>query len=112
MSPGQVAYELWRGTAAVPTAHKPWHLLEPGARERWNRIAAKAIEIAKPHPLAEEQARIIADLSLLVMRMARRLSITTPGEVNVAGNKNMAKFAGDFLRRMDLTSPLRGDRHV
>lgn len=57
---------------------------------------------------ALEQQRIISDLSLLVMRMARRLTlVATEGSVHLAGNKTLARQASDYLKRKQLVSPLR-----
>lgn len=72
--------------------------------------ALSAADAAPAAPVVtDEQIRQISNLSLLVMRMARRLRLhTTPGSVHAAGNADMADKAMDYLKRKGLLgSPLR-----
>lgn len=80
----------------------------------WARLGWNSCLLVGPtHPEQKAEAAVpaglVSDLSLLVMRMARRLSITDVGSVHVVGNKNLAQQATDYLRRKGLTSPLRED---
>ena len=67
---------------------------------------------AEPIKTAEGAGAValVADLSLLVTRMPRRLSITEPGAVHVAGNQALARQATDYLKRKGLASPLREEK--
>lgn len=78
---------------------------EPGRAEADAAAVAQGDAVAR----ALDALPLMNDLSLLVMRMARRLSITEPGQVHVAGNQALARQAADYLKRKGLTSPLRED---
>lgn len=108
---GKSKPEAEQGTADVVPLKMALEALS-AARLRAEQAEAKLAALSQPDAPQAAAQPVANDLALLVMRMARRLSITEPGSVHVAGNQALARQATEYLSRKGLISPLREDAAI